>query len=106
MCKGTQDGASQHIGLGKKLLHHAERLVLQHQRHLVAVIAGVGTRHYYASHGYRLLDSENGEMMLKELHTIKTKRYMCRAGTVVACVALLFFLSLHGLQVLFTYMDT
>ena len=102
VCKGTQDGASQHIGLGKKLLHHAERLVLQHQRHLVAVIAGVGTRHYYASHGYCLLDSENGEMMLKELHTIKNKRYMCRAGTVVACVALLFFLSLHGLQVLFT----
>ncbi len=47
-------GAAQHAGLGQRLLRHAEELARQHGYRRVAVIAALGTRGYYASHGYSL----------------------------------------------------
>jgi len=72
VCTGTQDGASQHNGFGTQLLRTAEHFAQIHQKDQIAVIAGVGTRNYYASRQYTLLDMDNGEMMVKSLIVSKT----------------------------------
>jgi elongator complex protein 3 len=48
-----QPGAAQHIGLGTRLLHHAESISRSHGFRRLAVIAAVGTRLYYQDRGYR-----------------------------------------------------
>ncbi len=65
--KGHQTGASQHTGIGKKLLMKAETISYGHGFPSISVIAGVGTRSYYSKRGYILLTVENGEMMMKPL---------------------------------------
>ncbi len=58
-----QAGASQHIGLGTRLLHKAEEIARQAGYQRLAVIAAVGTRRYYEGRGFR-----RGELyMLREL---------------------------------------
>ena len=45
----------QHQGYGTMLMEEAERIALEeHGSHKLAVISGVGTRHYYAKLGYQL----------------------------------------------------
>ncbi|MDR3169159.1 MAG: GNAT family N-acetyltransferase [Candidatus Peribacteria bacterium] len=46
------DSATQHTGLGKKLLAFAEELARKEGFHQLSVIAGVGVRAYYAKLGY------------------------------------------------------
>jgi elongator complex protein 3 len=58
-----QSGASQHIGLGTRLLEHAEDLARQKGYPRIAVIAAVGTRQYYAARGYQMGET----YMLKEI---------------------------------------
>ena len=55
----TQDKNSpQHIGLGKKLLLEAERIAKEEfGLQKIAVISGVGVRHYYRKNGYTLRDT-------------------------------------------------
>lgn len=54
----------QHQGYGTLLMMEAERIARQeHRSTKVAVISGVGTRHYYRKLGYRL----EGHYMVKEL---------------------------------------
>jgi len=58
-----QAGASQHIGLGTRLLQKAEEMAHQNGYQRLAVIAAVGTRHYYEARGF-----QRGELyMLREL---------------------------------------
>lgn len=58
-----QNGAAQHIGLGSKLMAHAEQLAHANGYRKMAVIAALGTRGYY-----RRLEYELGETyMLKAL---------------------------------------
>ena len=52
--------ASQHVGLGKKLLIGAEKICQKNKIKTLAVIAGVGVRDYYRHLGYNL---ENGYMV-------------------------------------------
>jgi elongator complex protein 3 len=61
---GTEtEGAAQHIGLGRRLIQHAEKIVKAHGFEKVAVISAVGTRQYYMRQGFR-----RGELyMLKEI---------------------------------------
>jgi elongator complex protein 3 len=48
-------GKLQHQGYGSLLMAAAERIALtEHRSSKVAVISGVGTRHYYAKLGYHL----------------------------------------------------
>ena len=50
---GTRDKtASQHKGLGKKLLATAEKIAKAHKFNKIAVISGVGVRDYYRKRGY------------------------------------------------------
>jgi elongator complex protein 3 len=57
-------GKLQHQGYGSLLMAAAEAIALtEHRSSRVAVIAGVGTRHYYARLGYRL----QGPYMVKDL---------------------------------------
>ncbi|MDO8626069.1 MAG: tRNA uridine(34) 5-carboxymethylaminomethyl modification radical SAM/GNAT enzyme Elp3 [Candidatus Magasanikbacteria bacterium] len=49
-----QAGASQHTGLGKKLVLTAEKIVKKNKIKKLAVISGVGVRDYYRHLGYRL----------------------------------------------------
>jgi elongator complex protein 3 len=55
----TQDKNSpQHIGLGRKLLLEAERITSEEfSLKKIAVISGVGVRHYYRKNGYHLRDT-------------------------------------------------
>ena len=60
---GEQAGAAQHIGLGTRLMEHAEELARQRGYPRLAVIAAVGTRGYYRMRGF-----EMGELyMVKSL---------------------------------------
>ena len=47
-------GASQHIGLGRKLIAEAEKICKKNKAYQLAVISGVGVREYYKKFGYRL----------------------------------------------------
>jgi elongator complex protein 3 len=47
-----QFGATQHTGLGTRLLQEAEQAALQHGFARLAVIAAVGTRRYYQERGF------------------------------------------------------
>ncbi|HIH32409.1 TPA: tRNA uridine(34) 5-carboxymethylaminomethyl modification radical SAM/GNAT enzyme Elp3 [Candidatus Woesearchaeota archaeon] len=50
---GTYDkNATQHKGLGKKLLMKAEEIALSHDKNKMIVISGVGVRKYYEKFGY------------------------------------------------------
>ncbi len=53
------DGSGQHMGFGKKMIAEAESLVRKNYQNIekMAVIAGVGSRPYYAKLGY-ILDRE------------------------------------------------
>lgn len=46
-------GAAQHSGLGASLLREAEAIASAHGYRSLAVISAVGTRRYYARHGFR-----------------------------------------------------
>ncbi len=52
-------GVAQHSGLGTRLIHHAEQLVLQRGYSRLAVIAAIGTRLYYLGRGF-----ERGQLYL------------------------------------------
>ncbi|HSR89504.1 MAG TPA: tRNA uridine(34) 5-carboxymethylaminomethyl modification radical SAM/GNAT enzyme Elp3 [Candidatus Udaeobacter sp.] len=47
-------GASQHIGMGRKLIAEAEKICRQNKAYQLAVISGVGVREYYKKFGYKL----------------------------------------------------
>lgn len=49
--------ASQHKGLGKKLVAKAEEIAKQHHCQTIAVISGVGVRTYYNKLGYETKDT-------------------------------------------------
>lgn len=57
------EGASQHIGLGKRMMLKAEELSLKNGYKKIAVISGIGVREYYRKLGYRL----EGTYMVKDL---------------------------------------
>lgn len=48
------DGASQHIGMGRKLIAEAEKICKKNKAYQLAVISGVGVREYYKKFGYKL----------------------------------------------------
>ena len=54
-----QNGAAQHAGLGTRLLVEADRIAKGKGYRRMAVIAAVGTRHYYLERGF-----ERGELYL------------------------------------------
>jgi len=54
---GQRKKASQHLGLGKKLIHQAELIAKNNGYKKIAVISGVGVRNYYRQLGYRLKDT-------------------------------------------------
>lgn len=51
---GRSKDASQHTGLGKKLMQAAEHIATKAHAKKIAVISGVGVRDYYRHLGYRL----------------------------------------------------
>jgi len=55
--------ATQHIGLGKKLIQEAEKISLKAGYKKIAIIAGIGVRPYYRKLGYRLQNT----YMIKKL---------------------------------------
>ena len=61
---GERDNkASQHKGLGKKLMAEAEKISSENNFNKVAVISGVGVRGYYRKLGYR----KSGTYMVKQI---------------------------------------
>jgi len=61
---GKRSGeASQHAGLGRRMLEEAERITKEAGYNKIAVIAGIGTRNYYRKWGYEL----KGTYMTKDL---------------------------------------
>lgn len=47
-------GASQHVGMGTKLIIEAEKICKKNKVNQLAVISGVGVREYYKKFGYKL----------------------------------------------------
>jgi len=58
-----EKGEIQHRGLGKKLMHEAEKIAKNDGWKRLAVISGVGAREYYQKLGYKLV----GSYMIKEI---------------------------------------
>lgn len=56
-------GEYQHTGLGKQLMHEAERIAKEKKCKKISVISGVGVREYYKNLGYEL----EGTYMVKNL---------------------------------------
>lgn len=52
--RNVKPGDSQHAGFGSRLMGRAEEIARNNGYKKVAVIAGIGTRRYYANLGYRL----------------------------------------------------
>ncbi len=51
---GAKGSKKQHIGWGTRLLNDAKRIAKEHGFAKIAIIAGIGTREYYAKKGYHL----------------------------------------------------
>ncbi|MCX6779410.1 MAG: tRNA uridine(34) 5-carboxymethylaminomethyl modification radical SAM/GNAT enzyme Elp3, partial [Candidatus Magasanikbacteria bacterium] len=60
---GKRKGASQHIGLGGRLLAEAEKICQRQKIKQLAVISGIGVRGYYKKLGYEL----EGTYLIKNL---------------------------------------
>ena len=60
---GTDEGQTQHQGIGKRLVAEAEVMAKSHGKGKMVVISGVGVREYYRRLGYR----REGPYMTKEL---------------------------------------
>lgn len=60
---GKKSGEKQHHGFGTRLILEAERICKENGFKRLAIIAGIGTREYYAKRGYRL----EGTYMVKDL---------------------------------------
>lgn len=64
-------------GYGRLLMEEAERIArCEHRSSVLAVISGVGTRHYYRKLGYRL----DGPYMVKSLGEPAHRRRKGQAG--------------------------
>jgi elongator complex protein 3 len=51
---GTESqGATQHAGIGTRLLAEAERIAQDHGYRRMAVISAIGTRNYYLERGFK-----------------------------------------------------
>lgn len=55
----------QHLGVGSRLLQHAESIAKDNSYDRIAVISGVGVRGYYRRRGYRLRDAQRGAFLIK-----------------------------------------
>ena len=68
-----KEGAAQHKGLGKALLHEAERLASdEFQARRIIILSGVGAREYYRTEfGYSL----QGDYMVKDLFNRSQPRF-------------------------------
>jgi ELP3 family radical SAM enzyme/protein acetyltransferase len=64
--------ASQHKGIGKRLLWEAEKKTMEHGLYGIAVISGVGVRKYYEDRGYR----EKDKFMIMDFPFWKVWFYM------------------------------
>lgn len=65
------DQKFQHQGYGTMLMREAERIArCEHRSGRLAVISGVGTRHYYRKLGYEL----EGPFMVKALEAPPSRR--------------------------------
>ena len=62
--KNSGKTAPQHLGLGKKLIQHAEKIAKEHGYEKIAIISGIGVREYYVKRGYLL----EGTYMVKKLN--------------------------------------
>mmetsp|Transcript_7696 Transcript_7696/g.10943 ORF Transcript_7696/g.10943 Transcript_7696/m.10943 type:complete len:239 (-) Transcript_7696:197-913(-) len=59
----SKDEKAQHMGFGRRLIQKAEYIARENKFKRIAVIAGIGTREYYAKWGYHL----DGTYMVKNL---------------------------------------
>ena len=62
---GEKGKQSQHLGLGRKLVEEAEKIVKKNKIQELKIISGIGVREYYLKLGYEL--GEEGIYMFKRL---------------------------------------
>jgi ELP3 family radical SAM enzyme/protein acetyltransferase len=62
--------ATQHLGIGKTLLHKAELIAIDAGYKRMAIISGIGVRDYYRKRGYTL----QGTYMIKKLKKIMSAK--------------------------------
>ena len=80
----------QHVGLGTRLMRHAEIMAAAAGTTKVAVISGVGVRNYYRKLGYQLEPGE-GEFMMKRLSLVFRLRHHRYSRMILAVLVLFVF---------------
>ena len=81
-------GQAQHLGLGRKLMAHAESWSRRHGAEKIAVIAGIGVRDYYRRLGYQLADT----YMVKKISVDLKRMYTLLVGIIVVSITYLLIL--------------
>lgn len=66
--------ATQHTGLGRRMVADAEQIAKNHDCRKIAVISGVGVRNFYRKIGYELITNDQSENMFKKLQLTKDYR--------------------------------
>ena len=84
---------AQHVGFGRRLMEHAEKLALQHGKQKIAVIAGNGTRNYYRRLGYILNEQGTSGFLIKRLYSSGEKLLytLMKISTVIIFIVILYF---------------
>lgn len=75
----TRNKDIQHTGMGKSLMHEAERIARNYGYSKIAVISGVGVRNFYRKIGYSYNSEQKGEFLIKKLNS---KRYFNIIGII------------------------
>ena len=88
----SESEASQHFGIGKRLLQEAERISYEAGYSKICVISGVGVRNYYRKRGYELGDFGYMFKNLNDNNTIEktTKKIIGKNRIIGILFALLF----------------
>ena len=87
--RGKIQKDSQHVGFGRRLMRHAEKLAIKHSRKRIAVIAGIGTRNYYRRLGYRLAPGGGGFLVKRLWGQKELSNILFGIACMVICLALI-----------------
>lgn len=85
-----KEGASQHCGIGKKLIQKAEWIAWKRGFEKIAVIAGEGVREYYKKSGFTYCKGD-GRFMMKEFNfVLNIDTLLIIFGVIIAMFCILF----------------
>lgn len=88
-----KEGASQHCGIGKKLIQKAKWLAWKHGFEKIAVIAGEGVREYYKKSDFTYCEGDGRFMMNKFNFVLNVDTLFMIFGITIAIICILYQLN-------------